>query len=46
MTPCAAAAHRRKQSIKTQVKPAVQFYFPAWMGKMLIPARGGEKKSV
>lgn len=45
MSPCAAAAHRRK-SIKTQVKPAVQFYFPAWMGNMLIPARAGEKKSV
>lgn len=33
-------------SMKAQVKPAGQFYFPAWMGKMLLPARAGEKKSV
>lgn len=33
-------------STKAQVKPAGEFYFPAWMGKMLIPARAGEKKSV
>lgn len=45
-TPSAAAvAHRRRQDINAQVKPAVQFCFPAWMGKMLIPARvGGQKK--
>lgn len=42
-TPSAAAvAHRRRQDIKARVKAAVQFCFPAWMGKVLIPARAGE----
>lgn len=46
-TPSAAAvAHRRRQDIKTRVKAAVQFCFPAWMGKMLIPARVGRQKKV